>query len=133
MRTKQGVVTAANMQGTVTVTVHRSVVHPLYQKRYRVSKKFLADTNGTQVGVGDLVEITECRPLSKRKRFKVTSILSTGPKVSEMVEEAALSGVMQSTTDEKSSMNSKKSKSSKSTDSSISSNSSTSLISSARP
>lgn len=94
MRTKQGVITSATMKDTVTVTVHRSVVHPLYQKRYRMSKKFLADTNGKQVGVGDLVEITECRPLSKRKHFKVTNILTTGPRVSELAEEAALGDVM---------------------------------------
>lgn len=94
MRTKQGVITSATMKDTVTVTVHRSVVHPLYQKRYRMSKKFLADTNGKQVGVGDLVEITECRPLSKRKHFRVTNILTTGPRVSELAEEASLGDVM---------------------------------------
>jgi small subunit ribosomal protein S17 len=94
MITKQGVVTAAKMTGTVTVTVHRQVIHPLYRKGYRLSKKFLADSKGVDVHVGDEVLITECRPLSKRKRFKVTEILKAAPRVSELVEEQALHGVI---------------------------------------
>ncbi len=99
MRTKQGTITAAKMTGTVTVTVHRSVFHPVYKKRFRSSKKFLADSRGVaDLGVGDLVEITECRPLSKRKCFKVTTVLKRVPRVSEMAEEASLAGAMQSKT-----------------------------------
>lgn|SRR3989338_836355 len=95
MRTKKGVITSAKMQNTVTVTVHRSMVHPLYQKRYRSSKKFLADSNGqTDLGIGDEVVITECRPISKRKCFRVTEVLKRAPRVSEMVEEAALLGTL---------------------------------------
>lgn len=94
MRTKTGVITSAKMTGTVTVTVHRHVPHPLYQKRFRVSTKFLADTNGHELHEGDEVTITECRPLSKRKCFKVTEILKKAPQVSELVEEGALEGVM---------------------------------------
>ncbi len=75
MRTKNGIVTSASMQNTVTVAVHRSVMHPLYEKRFRTTKKFLADTNNLTLNVGDEVTITECRPLSKRKNFKVTNIL----------------------------------------------------------
>lgn len=74
MRTKTGIVTSAKMEKTVTVTVHRYVMHDKYAKRFRVSKKFLADTNGMEIGVGDEVIITECKPLSKRKYFKVTDI-----------------------------------------------------------
>lgn len=95
MRTITGTITAAKMTDTVTVTVHRSVFHPLYRKRYRVSKKFLADTKGvTDLGIGDTVEITECRPLSKRKCFKITNVIKRAPRVSEMVEEGAIAGVM---------------------------------------
>ena len=95
MRTKQGTVTKAAMHNTVTVTVHRHVVHPLYKKSFRVSKKFLADTDGKTYGIGDLVTIAECRPLSKRKHFRVTELLKAAPRVSEMVEEQALSGVIE--------------------------------------
>lgn len=90
MKTLSGTITAAKMQNTVTVTVHRSVVHPLYKKRFPVSKKFLADTNGQQLGVGDEVIITECRPLSKRKHFKVTKVTKKAPAVSEMKVEVAV-------------------------------------------
>lgn len=97
MRTKQGTITATKMQGTVTVTVHRSMFHHLYKKRFRVSKKFLADSRGVDdLSVGDIVNITECRPLSKRKCFKVTEVVKRVPRVSEMAEEAGLATAMKS-------------------------------------
>ncbi len=95
MRHKIGTITSAKMQDTVTVTVHRSVMHPVYKKRYRVSKKFLADTKGVNdLGIGDTVQITECRPISKRKHFKVTEVLKRVPRVSDMAEEGELSTVI---------------------------------------
>ena len=101
MRTKKGVITSAKMTGTVTVTVHRAVKHPLYQKRYRMSKKFLADTNSHDLWVGDEVVITECRPLSKRKCFKVTEILKKAARVSELKEESSLEGLITKKKEEK--------------------------------
>lgn len=101
MRTKQGTITSAKMQNTVTVVVHRSVFHPIYKKRYRVSKKFLADSNGMQdLGIGDSVVITECRPISKRKCFKVTEVLKRAPRVSDVQEEGALEQVTQKRKDD---------------------------------
>ena len=95
MLTKQGVITSAKMQNTVTVTVHRSKRHPLYKKSFRVSKKFLADTNGmSDLAAGDLVTIQECRPLSKNKHFKVTEVMKRVPRVSEMAEEAGVAKVI---------------------------------------
>ena len=95
MRTKVGTITATKMTDTVTVTVHRSVFHPLYRKRYRVSKKFLADTKGVKdLGVGDTVLITECRPLSKRKCFKITEVIKRAPRVSDLQEESAVTETM---------------------------------------
>lgn len=87
MRTKIGIVTSANMQKTVVVTVHRSVMHSTYDKRFRVSKKFLADSGELDLGIGDEVVITECRPLSKRKRFRVTEIKKQAPRLEEMKTE----------------------------------------------
>lgn len=96
MRTKVGTITATKMTDTVTVTVHRSVFHPLYRKRYRVSKKFLADTKGVKdIGVGDTVLITECRPLSKRKCFKVTEVIKRAARVSDLQEESVVTAAMQ--------------------------------------
>ena len=94
MLTKQGVITSAKMQDTVTVTVHRQVMHKLYRKRFRVSKNFLADSKGFDLAEGDLVEITECKPLSKRKRFKVTQVIKQAPRVSELGTEAAVEKAM---------------------------------------
>lgn len=93
MRTKKGTVTSAKMQDTVTVTVHRSVFHPKYKKRFSMSKKFLADAKGYDLAVGDEVVITECRPLSKRKHFRVTEIAKQAPRVSELAEESELTAV----------------------------------------
>ncbi len=91
MLTKQGTITSAKMQNTVTVTVHRSRQHTLYRKSFRVSKKFLADTNGmTDLAIGDIVTIQECRPISKLKHFKVTEVVKRVPRVSEIAEEATL-------------------------------------------
>ncbi len=94
MKTLQGTVTAAKMTQTVTVTVHRLLFHPKYKKRFRISKKFLADTAEIQPKVGDLVEITECRPLSKRKHFTVTAIVKQAAQVSELKEEAAVAALI---------------------------------------
>jgi small subunit ribosomal protein S17 len=91
MITKQGVITSAKMQNTVTVTEHRKVAHDMYKKSFRVSKKFLADTNGVEdLMVGDEVVIQECRPISKRKHFKVTEVIKRAPRVSEMDIESAV-------------------------------------------
>lgn len=87
MRTKIGIVTSAKMQNTVTVAVHRSVLHPLYEKRFRVTKKFLADTASQDIKEGDEVEITECRPISKRKCFKVTKVLKKAMQLSKIASD----------------------------------------------
>jgi small subunit ribosomal protein S17 len=95
MRTKKGVITSAKMQGTVTVTVHRSIMHSLYGKRFRRSTKFLADIGEFRdLQEGDTVVITECRPLSKRKNFRVSDVLQRAPRVSELQEEAGLEEAM---------------------------------------
>lgn len=93
MRTKIGIVSSAKMQGTVTVTVHRYEMHDKYLKRYRVSKKFLADTNGLDPKLGDEVVISECRPLSKRKCFKVTEIKKRAIQFTAIKDEEAEKGM----------------------------------------
>lgn len=95
MRTKKGIITSAKMQDTVTVTVHRSMFHDKYKKRYRVSKKFLADSKGFDLAIGDEVLIAECRPISKRKHFRIQEITKQAPRVSELQEESALAAVTQ--------------------------------------
>ncbi len=93
MRTKKGIITSAKMQDTVTVTIHRSVFHDKYKKRFSISKKFLADSKGFDLAVGDEVVIAECRPLSKRKYFRVQEVTKRAPRVSELKEEKELTAV----------------------------------------
>jgi len=71
-----GIVTSAAMQKTVTVAVDRLVRHPLYKKTLRKTSTFLAHDENSSCGVGDRVRIVETRPLSARKRWRVTEILS---------------------------------------------------------
>jgi small subunit ribosomal protein S17 len=73
-RRMTGVVTGARMQKTVTVRIDQSFRHPLYQKVVRKSKDYLVhDEQGCRPG--DHVRIVESRPLSKRKRWAVETIL----------------------------------------------------------
>jgi small subunit ribosomal protein S17 len=71
----QGVVTSDRMDKSVVVSVERQVRHPLYGKIQRRTTKFMAHDEGNEAKVGDLVEIVEGRPLSRRKRWVVTAIL----------------------------------------------------------
>jgi len=71
----EGVVTSDRMDKTVVVSVERQVRHPLYGKIQRRTSKFLAHDEGNEAKVGDLVEIVEGRPLSRRKRWAVVRIV----------------------------------------------------------
>ncbi len=66
-----GRVTSDKMDKTVTVLVDRRVMHPLYKKFIRRSKKYAAHDEANSCKVGDMVRIEECRPLSKRKTWLV--------------------------------------------------------------
>ena len=69
--TKQGTIVKKIDQRTVSVETFRMKSHPIYKKKFKVVKKFLADDRGGKFKEGDIVVIEECRPLSKTKRFKV--------------------------------------------------------------
>ncbi|MBC9073389.1 30S ribosomal protein S17 [Thauera sp. CAU 1555] len=70
-----GRVVSDKMQKTVTVLVERRVKHPLYGKIITRSAKYHADVEVGGAAAGDLVEIEECRPISKTKSWKVTRVL----------------------------------------------------------
>ena len=74
-KTLQGRVTSDKADKTVTVNVERRFKHPLYGKVVTVSKKYLAHDEENTYGVGDTVEITSRRPISKRKHFAVTKLI----------------------------------------------------------
>ncbi len=63
------------MDKTVTVLVERVVKHSLYKKYIRRHAKYAAHDELNSCKVGDKVSITECRPLSKNKRFRVSKIV----------------------------------------------------------
>lgn len=60
---------------TVSVRVERTVRHPLYKKIMRRRKRYLAHDEGNDCKIGDSVLIEECRPLSKRKSWRVVEVL----------------------------------------------------------
>jgi len=70
-RMLQGVVVSDKMDKTVVVKVERRVMHPIYKKFIRRSKKYAAHDENNASKVGDTVWIRECRPISKRKRWEV--------------------------------------------------------------
>jgi small subunit ribosomal protein S17 len=74
-RTLNGRVVSDKMQKTVTVLVERRMKHPLYGKYVTLSKKYHAHDENGDYHEGDLVEIEECRPLSKTKAWRVTKLL----------------------------------------------------------
>jgi small subunit ribosomal protein S17 len=56
---------------TITVVVERKIMHPMYKKFVTKSKKFAAHDSENKFQVGDVVNIQECVPISKNKRFEV--------------------------------------------------------------
>lgn len=73
-RTLVGMVVSDKMQKTVVVAVERLVPHPLYGRRIRRTHRFKAHDE-MQARVGDQVVLTETRPMSREKRWRVSSIL----------------------------------------------------------
>jgi len=72
-RVLRGTVVASKMTDTITVAVERYVKHPKYKKFMRRTKKFLVHDQGNTAKVGDVVDITEVRPISKRKHFALVT------------------------------------------------------------
>lgn len=70
-RVFKGLVVSDAQTKTVTVRIDRLRFHPIYKKRYTVSKKFHVHDEREQYKVGDTVEFVECRPLSKTKKWRV--------------------------------------------------------------
>jgi small subunit ribosomal protein S17 len=70
-RILSGRVVSDRMDQTVTVLVERRVMHPLYKKFIRRSKKYAAHDEGNSCKVGDVVRIEECPRISKRKAWLV--------------------------------------------------------------
>jgi len=73
----KGVVTSDKMDKTIVVSVSRFIKHPKYQKYINIAKKFKAHDDENIAKIGDEVEITETKPLSKDKNFKLVRVIKS--------------------------------------------------------
>jgi small subunit ribosomal protein S17 len=80
-RTVTGTVTSNRMDKTITVLIERRVQHPVYGKIVRRSSKIHAHDADNSCNIGDVVTITECRPLSKTKSWTLDSIVERAREV----------------------------------------------------
>ncbi|NIK74573.1 small subunit ribosomal protein S17 [Thermonema lapsum] len=70
-----GKVVSNKMDKSIVVAVERKVKHPMYGKFMLKTTKFMAHDEKNECGIGDIVRIMECRPLSKRKRWRLVEII----------------------------------------------------------
>ena len=75
-KTQSGFVVSNKMDKTAVVAVERTFVHPFYKKVIKKMSKFSAHDEKNECQIGDAVEISETRPLSKTKRWRVEKITS---------------------------------------------------------
>jgi len=74
-RVLQRRVVSDKMDKTITVLVERRVKHPIYGKFIRRSTKVHAHDETNECGVGDLVQVEQCRPLSKTKTWRLVKVV----------------------------------------------------------
>lgn len=84
-----GVVSSSKADKTIVVTVRERKTHPLYHKQYTTSSKFMAHDEKNEAQDGDKVVIVETRPISKRKSFKLETIVERAGVVHVEPEAAA--------------------------------------------
>ncbi|MFZ2620157.1 MAG: 30S ribosomal protein S17 [Alphaproteobacteria bacterium] len=77
-RVLEGTVVSTKSAKTAVVLVERSTRHPLYGKILRTARKFHAHDADSRCKMGDRVQIRECAPVSKLKRFEVVEVLAAG-------------------------------------------------------
>ncbi len=74
-RTLTGKVTSTKMDKTVAVVIERQIKHPVYGKYIRRTTKLLAHDENGEAHEGDTVTITPCRPMSRRKSWRLLEVL----------------------------------------------------------
>ena len=74
-KTRVGLVASNKMDKTISVTIERRLQHPIYGKYVKKSKKLIAHDANNECQIGDLVRIMECRPLSRRKRWRLVEVI----------------------------------------------------------
>jgi small subunit ribosomal protein S17 len=77
-RTITGRVVSTKMDKTIAVEIERLIKHPTYSKYVRRTTKLLAHDENNECQPGDTVAITPCRPLSRRKSYKLVRVVARG-------------------------------------------------------
>ena len=85
---QQGTVTSVSGKQSVVVQVDRRVLHDRYHKYISRRSRFMAHDERGECGIGDVVEIVSCRPLSKRKRWRVRRIVERAGEATPLELEA---------------------------------------------
>lgn len=80
-RSISGRVVSDKMDKSITVAIERKVPHPLYGKFIRRRTKLHAHDENNECGIGDLVTIEECRPMSKTKSWRLVKVMEKAVKV----------------------------------------------------
>lgn len=80
-RTATGKVVSNKMDKTITVMVERRVKHPVYGKYITRSSKIHAHDEQNQCGIGDTVTVTESKPISKHKTWKLLEVVESAAQV----------------------------------------------------
>ncbi|PKL83027.1 MAG: 30S ribosomal protein S17 [Ignavibacteriae bacterium HGW-Ignavibacteriae-3] len=74
-KTRIGTVVSNKMRKSIIVAIERRVAHPIYKKYFKKTTKLMAHDEKQECGIGDVVKIMETRPLSKRKNWRLVSIV----------------------------------------------------------
>jgi len=86
-KTLTGIVSSSARDKTITVTVTSRETHPIYGKQYTVTRKYTAHDENNEAESGDKVTISETRPISKTKSFKLDAIVLKSRGSIELVED----------------------------------------------
>ncbi len=70
-----GKVVSSGMDKGIVVAVERRVQHPVYKKYFKKTTRLMAHDEKNEAGVGDVVRVMECRPLSKNKSCRLVEIV----------------------------------------------------------
>jgi len=89
-KTLTGIVTSDVADKTITVSVTSRETHPIYGKQYTVTRKYAAHDENNEAKKGDKVTISETRPVSKRKSFKLDTVVEKSRGSIELKEEVAV-------------------------------------------
>ena len=82
VKQKIGIVVSKKKKKTIVVKIENRYPHPIYSKTLVKTKRYLAHDELEECNIGDQVLVEECRPLSKRKRWKLIQIISKSSLIS---------------------------------------------------